>query len=270
MQRKQDYKMKELIKALGSACCMSLLTMGVSAQDANDLMLANGIGLLNVPYVAHTLDQGDQEELIVNCDEVDCTTFVEYALAMSLCPMEDGQIAEGDFIDNVQRVRYRDGKVNGYASRLHYITDWIDNGVRNGYLEDITAQKSNYEQKVSVYYMTTHPSLYKQLTHSQENVAAMKKVEEALSKETYRYIPKDRLPTNGLPWIKSGDIIAITTDIPGLDISHMGIAFYVKGTLCLLHASTVSKKVVVSRTALSQMLKEAEHWTGIRVVRIRK
>lgn len=67
-------------------------------------MLNNGINFLDIPYVAHTLEVTDgEEELIINCDEVDCTTFVEYTLAMALSPTEDGQVAEGDFATNLQR-----------------------------------------------------------------------------------------------------------------------------------------------------------------------
>lgn len=74
-------------------------------------MLNNGINFLDIPYVAHTLEVTDgEEELIINCDEVDCTTFVEYTLAMALSPTEDGQVAEGDFATNLQKIRYRDGK----------------------------------------------------------------------------------------------------------------------------------------------------------------
>ena len=41
-------------------------------------MLSNGIKYLDVPYVAHTLEADGPEELVINCDEVDCTTLVEY------------------------------------------------------------------------------------------------------------------------------------------------------------------------------------------------
>ncbi len=263
-------KMNLLAKVIGGACGVLLSSTAVWAQQANDLMLAYGIGMLDVPYVANTLDQNETEELVVNCDEVDCTTFVEYALAMVLSPTESGEILESDFIDNVQRIRYRDGKIDGYTSRLHYMTDWIDNGIRNGFLEDVTAAKSPYVQTVTVNYMTTHPAQYKQLANSKENVEKMKQIEAELSKEEIHYVPEEELPMGGLPWIKSGDIIAITTNTPGLDIAHMGIAFYVKGTLSLLHASTVSKKVVVSKLALAQLLKDSNSWTGIRVIRARK
>lgn len=239
------------------------------AQTESSIMLTNGIGFLDTPYVAGTLDQEKEEDLVLNCDEMDCTTFVEYTLAISLSPTEDGQVAEGTFADNVQKIRYRNGKIDGYTSRLHYVTDWVDNGIRNGFLEDVTLQNSPYVKKISLSYMSSHPEQYRQLAHSPENVARMKEIENGLSQEEIHYLPQEELPYEGLPWIKNGDIIAITTNIPGLDVVHMGIAIYVDGKLSLLHASSVSKKVDISRVALAQMLKSNAQWTGIRVLRMK-
>ena len=120
-------------------------------------MVAYAINFLDVPYVEHTLDLEGPEELVLNCDEMDCTTFVEYVLAEALCPMVNGDISESTFAQNVVNIRYRDGKINGYTSRLHYISDWINNGVRNGFLEDITARESKDTQQLSLNYMSTHP-----------------------------------------------------------------------------------------------------------------
>ena len=74
----------------------------------------------------------------------------------------------------------------------------------------------------------------------------MKKIEQSLSGKESHYLPKAKLPADGLPWIKDGDIIAITTNTPGLDVAHMGIAFYADSKLLLVHASSTDKKVVVS------------------------
>ena len=141
---------KLLLTTLGA----TLFAINMMAQDDENAMLNYGINFLDVPYVAHTLEVNDNEELVINCDEVDCTTFVEYVLAMALSPTEDGQIAEGDFAENLTKIRYRDGKIDGYPSRLHYIADWVNNGVRNGFLEDITAIKSPDTQKVELSYTT--------------------------------------------------------------------------------------------------------------------
>ena len=98
--------------------CTSLLAGTVAAQESS-LVLSNGLGFVDTPYKAGTLEVDDTEDLIINCDEVDCTTFVEYALAMALCPQQGDEMQEGDFARNLQRIRYRDGKIEGYTSRLH-------------------------------------------------------------------------------------------------------------------------------------------------------
>lgn len=259
-----------MTKIMFSALCAAAMITSASAQDNSEVMLSNGIKYLDVPYVAHTLELNGPEELIINCDEVDCTTFVEYVLAESLSPTEEGQVAEGDFAENLQKIRYRNGNIDGYTSRLHYISDWINNGVRNGFLEDITATRGTATEKLSISYMSAHPQQYKQLANSNENVAKMKEIEQSLSGQTINYLPKNKLPYNGFNWIKNGDIIAITTNTPGLDVVHLGIAFYVDGKLTLLHASSTDKKVEVSKVALSQMLKDNSKWTGIRVLRMKK
>lgn len=241
----------------------------IQSQE-NEVMLKNAIDFLDIPYVAHTLEGNNEEELVVNCDEVDCITFVEYTLAISLSPTEDGQVSEGNFVQNLLKIRYRDGKINGYTSRLHYIADWVNNGIHTGFLEDIAATYSPYTQEVDLFYMSTNPEKYKHLANSPENVAKMKTYEQDLSGQSFHYVPQDKLPYTGLPWIKSGDIIAITTNTPGLDVAHMGIAFYVKDKLCLLHASSKEKKVVISKVALAQMLQSNQNWTGVRVLRMKK
>jgi hypothetical protein len=237
------------------------------AQAGGDKMVKYGLEFLDRPYVAHTLEGNPTEELVINCDEVDCTTFVEYVLAMALCPKVNNDISETDFIDKVKELRYRNGQVDGYTSRLHYTTEWINNAVRLGYLTDVTAEHAADTQTVELSYMSSHPDRYRQLRNSPDDVAKMRAIERSLSGQTIRYLPKEKLPNDGFVWIKNGDIIAITTHIPGLDISHLGIAFYVKGTLCLLHASSKEKKVVVSRLSLAQLLKNSATNTGIRVLR---
>lgn len=96
----------------------------------------------------------------------------------------------------------------------------------------------------------------------------MAEYEKAISGKVVHWLPKSELPEAGLPWIMNGDIIAITTKMPGLDIAHVGIAEYKEGKLHLLHASSTLGKVVVSDEPLNHMLNNNKSWTGIRVVRM--
>lgn len=256
-----------------SVCLVSIgLWGGTVAAQENNLMLNNSQTFINTPYVANTLEQneGETESLIVNCDKVDCTTLVEYVLAMSLCPRQGDDMQESDFLENLQRIRYRNGLIDGYTSRLHYISDWINNSVRGGFLQDVTAVNSPDTDRLAISYMSNHPAQYVQLTHSATNVAKMKQYEKALTGQEIHWIPKAKLPVGGFPWIKNGDIIAITTNIPGLDIAHMGIAVYIKGALCLLHASSSKGKVLAGDLPLNHLLERNNKWTGVRVLRMKK
>lgn len=105
------------------------------------------------------------------------------------------------------------------------------------------------------------------MADSPENVRQMAEYEKAISGKVVHWLPKSELPEAGLPWIMNGDIIAITTKMPGLDIAHVGIAEY-KEENCTCCASSTLGKVVVSDEPLNHMLNNNKSWTGIRVVRM--
>ena len=131
----------------------------LTPQDSRT-MLQIGKSYLGTQYVANTLDRDGEEELVIRTDAVDCLTFVEYTLAQAL---------GSSFTENLQKIRYRDGIIDGYPSRLHYTSDWIENGIRQGFLTDVTAENSVQTLQLSLSYMSAHPKLYKKLANSPEN-----------------------------------------------------------------------------------------------------
>ena len=244
-----------LKRLLFSAVGAVLLSAQAFAQTLSNEVLTNAVSYLDVPYVAGVLDQNNTEELVLNTDELDCTTFVEYAIALTLAPMKENNYKDEEVFTNyVQKLRYRDGKIDGYASRLHYMTEWAENAIKSGILEDVTA---------------TH-SLYRQLANNTQNVQQMRAIEQRINGTEIHYIPKANLPNDGYDWIHDGDIIMFTTSEPGLDIAHMGLAFKIGGKLTLMHASSTEGKVVVSKVTIIKMLQDHEKWTGIRVLRVVK
>jgi len=240
------------------------LSLTAGAQEPGcQLVLNNALTYLGKPYVAHTLEINDEEQLVVNLEEVDCTTFVEYVLAQSLATVRSGAME-----DYLKRIRYRDGRIDGYTSRLHYIAEWVENGVQNGFIKDITAMNSTDTVPLKLSFMSTHPNAYRHLKDSPENVKKIKDVERKLSVGSFHYLPKEKISDEGLPWIKDGDIFCITTNITGLDVVHLGFACYRDGQLKLLHASSSSKQVVLSEGSFAQMFRHNKNWTGVRVLRM--
>ena len=68
--------------------------------------------------------------------------------------------------------------------------------------------------------------------------------------------------------IKDGDILAITTNIKGLDVVHVGFAFWKSGKLHLLHASSIAKKVIEDPQSLYDYSKNKKAHTGVRAMRV--
>ncbi|MDO4186925.1 MAG: DUF1460 domain-containing protein [Bacteroidales bacterium] len=262
--------MRIIITYLFGASLLLASTTALAQTQRNEMLL-NAVSFINTPYGVKTLDINNEEQLVLNTDEVDCVTLVENVLAMSLAENSQTlEVNEQDFTRWLTKIRYRNGVIDGYPSRLHYMTEWISNGIKQGFLEDITAVQSPYTLKTDIHYMTSHMNDYPKLQLSADNVAKMKQVEASITGQEVHYVPKDYLTDEGFFWIRSGDIIAITTSTPGLDVAHMGIAINVDGTLALLHASTTDMKVEVSKVSLKEMLRRNKSWTGVRVIRMKK
>jgi len=243
--------------------------MEAVAPDRNlpidELIVEVARQFLGTPYVAGTLEQ-EPERLTVNMQETDCILFVEMCLALALTAKEEVPSFEA-YIDRLAALRYRNGIVDGYTSRLHYTSEWIAQGVEAGIFQEITKEcgGSPLDQKFS--FMSTHPSSYKQLSNSPDNVAKIRSVEQGLQSHSYWYIPKASLP-GCTKNIRSGDIIAFTSTVAGLDIAHIGIAYRDGDKLTFIHASTTADKVIINPTPLTQYINSVKSQSGVRVIRI--
>ena len=257
-----------------SALVVKLLERAKTQRGNENRILYFGRQFLGVPYVAHTLELGDTEHLIVNLHELDCTTFVETVTALALCDQQDVRTFS-QFCKNLTTLRFRQGKMTDYTSRLHYFTWWAEDNERLGIVRDIAPKTEPWGaftavQTINVNYMSAHPTLYKQLKNHPQFVAPIRQYEQASNGKKFRYIPKKNLAwkqDTALGAVKDGDIVAMLTDSDGLDTRHIGIAFWQDGRLHLLHASSLYKKVLLSpETFYEYEMKQDKH-TGIRVFR---
>ncbi len=222
---------------------------------------------LGFPYVAHTLE-GDTEMLTININELDCTTFVETVISMAYT-IGEGRTSWYDYIHNLERIRYRDGKLNGYSSRLHYISDWIVNNSHRGNFSEITDEFAGYSYKTKTLdFMTSHRNSYKSLSNDKE-FEKLKNIEIGYHNHRFPYIKTSTLQKRSVRnKLKEGDIIALTTKTDGLDVSHMGLITIVNGEPHLMHASMKAMKVIIDPLPLHKYLSNSKALTGIRVIRL--
>ena len=228
---------------------------------------------LDIPYVAHTLEVNDDERLVVNTRQLDCTTLVETVTALTLCAYRH-LFTWRDYLNALSAMRYRHGQIDDYTSRIHYFTEWITQNSEAGIVTEIQAPNPPFSavQHVNVNYMSRHPQSYKALFEHPEFVTAIRKMEQSITGGSFRYIPKQMVKNQALlrQAVNDGDIIAITCKKAGLDIAHLGFAAWKDGKLHLLNASMLHKKVVEEPMTLYQYLQKHSTHTGIRIIRILK
>lgn len=233
-----------------------------------------GKSLLGKPYEAHTLEGDGPEELVVNLRAFDCTTFLETTLALSLAHHEIGnQVHAADRLEPsfrkfLTRLRYRNGQINGYASRLHYFSDWLRDNDRRSLIRDIShelpgsmavAKPVNYmTAKTWKYPNMSDPAVFKQIALT----------ESVVSQQSFYFVPKKNLRTAEKA-LREGDIIMIMASRPGLDMKHCGLAVWQSGRVHLLHASSQLGEVVITQQSLTDYVLANRWLSGIRVARLR-
>lgn len=236
----------------------------LQTRSMGEVMVAVGTSFIGTPYVAHTLEQPGEEHLVVNLRGLDCVTFVENTLALSQC-IKLGQHSFEEYKQQLQRLRYRKGVIDGYPSRLHYFSDWIDDNETKKVVRNVTREAGGvpFEKKLS--FMSSHPSAYRQMGYPaiREKV---RETESMINTRRHFYIRKQQLHDVEKK-IEAGDIIGITTSIEGLDIIHTGLAVRANGVLRYLHAPLSKGTVQITEQSLVDYLMGHEKYTGVMVAR---
>ena len=96
----------------------------LAQKSINEIIAEIGKSFIGTDYKAHTLEKEGDERLVVNLRGFDCTTFLENILAFARC-IKSGKTSFEDFQDELIKIRYRNGVIDKYPSRLHYFSDWI-------------------------------------------------------------------------------------------------------------------------------------------------
>ncbi len=236
----------------------------ISYQSTGALLVEIGKSFIGTPYVAGTLEVSETESLIINFRGMDCTTFVENVLAFGVL-LKNESPDFNSYLDILQRIRYRDGQLDGYSSRLHYFSEWISNNEMKGLVKEMTSLLGGVSLEKARNFMTVHRELYPHL-QSAEHYKKMLQIEEVLRDQPLYYLPRKAIATYEKE-IQHGDIIALATNIRGLDVTHTGLASReADGRIYLLHASSKGA-VELSAMPLLEYLEGVKNNTGILVAR---
>ena len=269
----QHVDLEDIIEASPTDSLSLYLFQGVMAFSQESQLSNEPIGVIiqqvgtwfmDSPYVAGTLDHANEEKLVIKLDGYDCVTFVESTLALSRT-IAEGSTSFEDFSEKMIEQRYRESKIEGYCSRLHYFSEWIYTNAKRGLVEDITEQLGGVKLEKTLNFMSTHRDSYPQLASNEALFAELIEVEKGLINLDIFYIPQGQIREK-YNALQEGDIIALATDIKGLDVVHTGFVFKTEeGGTGLMHAST-TKGVTVSPD-LQDYVENNKRQIGILVAR---
>ncbi len=236
--------------------------------DLNKTLTCVALSFIDTPYKSGTLEICTTESLIINVRELDCLTFVENSIAITKT-IASGNLTFENYKNQLRRLRYRNGIINSYASRIHYFSEWLSENEKNNIIEICSKKNCGIPYDVTINFMSTHPQYYKQLKDDSLLTAEISLIEQRISSsDSLYYIPKENVREIEKN-LKEGMIIGITTNIPGLDISHSGITVKVNDRIHLLHASSDAGKVLISPMPLSDYLIANKKQTGIIVAELK-
>ncbi|MEO5617201.1 MAG: N-acetylmuramoyl-L-alanine amidase-like domain-containing protein [Candidatus Eisenbacteria bacterium] len=229
-----------------------------------------GRALEGVPYVAGTLEGPGPEVCRVTTVGFDCVTFMEIALNLARTARTAGgrEPTWRDVTRAITYTRYRGGRLDGYLSRLHYTSEWIADNIAKGVLEDVTPSLGGLQFPLNVGFMSAHPRRYPGLRDNPALADSMRRIERRINMTRRTHVPRDRVA--GIERkLRTGDLVAITTSIAGLDYAHTGLIVREGSGARLLHASSESGRVLLDDRIGAYLARAASSSIGITVLRPR-
>ncbi len=236
----------------------------INKKTMGDIIQWTSQQLLNSPYVFYLLDKTTPEYLYISLSKTDCVLFVEEVIVVSQL-IKNNQLNLSNYIAGIKQIRYHGNVV--YCNRNHYFKDWVTMNERNGIVTDVGASLTQIKLPFSANILGDIISQDKTNIHY-NNLNCIKDREKFVNTESIGFIPLQELPKY-LKYIHNGDIIGIIRTANKSDsVHHLGIAYVHDGTVSMIHASSVAKKVVVA-PSLAGYLAKFKDSLGIILIRVK-
>ena len=145
------------------------------------------------------------------------------------------------------------------------MTDWFYENERKGIVKDMGREIGGASLPLDLSFISTHPDSYKQLKNHPERVRRMADKEKEINRVLIIMCLNRRSKCSS--GIKNGDILCFVTSIKGLDVTHVGIAYWKDGQLTFIHASSSAKKVIIQASSLRDYAEGIKSCKGILVAR---
>ncbi len=204
---------------------------------------------LGVPYKESSLigDDHTEEALVVDLSGVDCFTFLDYIESMRMSESFE------TFPEQLTRVRYRLGQIS-FETRNHFYTDW--SVYNSNFIEDVTEFVGKQHAR----------GIRKMLNEKEDGTCWIPGI--PLIERNMLYIQSTGIDNSIINRLKTGDYIGIYSELPGLDVSHVGIIVRHDDSVFLRHASSDKDSMRVIDQDFMQYIKDKPGLIVLRPIKV--
>lgn len=240
----------------------------VQGMDMVPKLMAIMEQFYGVPYGEGTLEI-EPEKIVLRTDSFDSRTFIENVLAIREATYRSTPDWR-NVASVLENMRYRNAEVNGFPSRLLYMSEWIASSVSAHRLRDITSDVGDpsYVTK-ALDYITENRDSYSQLADSLA-FDRMKQIEMGMRSVKIPYLSKSAVTNKkALEELRTGDILLFLSKEKNRDYEHVAFIEVKDGEIYLIHASKEEGKVCRKEQTLRDYVRhEGRTIPGFRVMRI--
>jgi hypothetical protein len=221
---------------------------GLSLQER---LLLSSARFLGTPYGLSPLGEGEgvDPDPRLRFDSVDCVTFVEETIALSLARRPE------ELLPLLDGIRYRGGTPS-YVSRKHLMeADWLPGNAQAGYVADVTAALGGKDavtaEKVLVSASWESPTA---------QALALPESAHAIGRFSLGLLPLERVLAHAAAFPSGTVLLVVREDGPSriTRVSHLGLVVQRGGKTYLRHATSVPPKAVVDEELAHFLVRQAK------------
>ena len=209
-------------KVVGATLELALAALGESQGLAlNEAIVTIASSFVGYPYAAFPLDGALRERL-----RLDLTGFNGMALVNQVLALAHSRGAQtrqellGRVAPHLRLLRYEAGQVD-FCQRHHYFSLWAKAAEAQGYGVQLTRFLPGAQQRQrALDYMSRHANSYGPMQDPRQR-QCIEELEKQLTVQQW-WVPFEEMAP-ALAALRQGDIVAVATEIDGLDVTDVGI-----------------------------------------------
>lgn len=188
-------------------------------------------------------------------DGMDNHTFINNVVAMVRLTGLSSPIRLKDLVESIENVSYRNGRADGFTSKMIYGGDWVVDNRARGNLKELTEDYSEYFKTKVLDGITANREKYAALSDS-ATFEKQKFVEMGFRLHKIPHLKRETVGKKDIEEeMRNGDVVMLLSPDANFDVFETGIVVKRDDGFHLIHASKRDGRVVEEKDPLLRYVK---------------